>query len=145
MAPTWHHVPLWHPLSPLGSARGGPLGTSMLDWAQVGTCCQAAQLTHPGSTPLRGKHLAIPKISPLHLLEPKKTSYWLRYPNCPPPTFKCMTLHPFRVKGLGFPPTVTKVGQGAMNYNALLGRLGYVGHFLTPHTHLANSAPLHFG
>ena len=36
-APTWHHVPLWHPLSPLGSARGAPLGTTMLDWAQVGT------------------------------------------------------------------------------------------------------------
>ena len=58
-----------------------------------GTCCPAAQLTHPGSTPLSGKHLAIPKTSSLHLSEPKKTWYWLRYPNCPPPTFKCMTLH----------------------------------------------------
>ena len=28
------------PFSPLGSARGAPLGTTMLDWAQVGTCCQ---------------------------------------------------------------------------------------------------------
>ena len=72
-APTWHHVPLWHPLSPLGSAGGAPLGTTMLDWAQVGTCCPAAQLTHLGSTPLSGKHLAIPKTSPLHLSEPKKT------------------------------------------------------------------------
>ena len=92
-APTWHHVPLWHPPSPLGSARGAPLGTTMLDWAQVGTCCPAAQLTHLGSTPLSGKHLTIPKTSPSHLSEPKKTWYWLRYPNCPPPTFKCMTLH----------------------------------------------------
>ena len=49
-APTWHHVPYWHPLSPLGLARGAPLGTTMLDWAQVGTCCPAAQLTHPGSS-----------------------------------------------------------------------------------------------
>ena len=81
-APTCHHVPSWHPLSPLGSARGAPLGTTMLDWAQVGTSCPAAQLTHPGSTPLSGKHLATPKTSPLHLSEPKKTWYWLRYPNC---------------------------------------------------------------
>ena len=82
--PTCHHVPSWHPLSPLGSARGAPLGTTMLDWAQVGTSCPAAQLTHPGSTPLSGKHLAIPKTSPLHLSEPKKTWCWLRYPNRPP-------------------------------------------------------------
>ena len=68
-APTWHHVPLWHPFSPLGSAMGAPLGTTMLDWAQVGTCGPAAQLTHPGCTPLSGKHLAIPKTSPLHRSE----------------------------------------------------------------------------
>ena len=38
-APTCRNVPSWHPLSPLGSARGAPLGTTMLDWARVGTSC----------------------------------------------------------------------------------------------------------
>ena len=109
-------------------------------------------------------------IAPFRAQNFLKTWYWLRYPNCPPPTFKCMTqysgcqvlmpigaplprprwlwylirhpmeecsrghmpfqpshlpksdwhawVHFFRVKGLGFPPTVTKVGQGAMMLGA---------------------------
>ena len=77
MAPTWHHVPSWHPFSPSGSAKGAPLGTTMLDWAQVGTSYPPAQLSRRGSTPLSGKHLGIPKTNPLHLLKPKTTWYWL--------------------------------------------------------------------
>ena len=50
-----------------------------------------------------------------------------------------------RVKGLGFLPTVAKVGQVRVCLDAMLGRLGCVGHSLTPYTHLGNSAPLHFG
>ena len=93
----------------------------MPDLAQVGTSCSVAQLNHSGRSPLGGKHLGISKTSPLHLPEP------------------------FRVKGLDFLPTVAKVGQGTMNENAMLGRLGCVGHSLTLYTHLGKSTPLHFG
>ena len=45
-------------------------------------------------------------------------------------------LESFKVKGLGFLPIEAKVGQVRVCQDAMLGRLGCVGHFLTPYTHL---------
>ena len=46
------------------------------------------------------------------------------------------------MKGLGFLPTVAKVGQVRVCQDAMLGRLGCVGHSLTPYTLLAISATI---
>ena len=66
----------------------------------------------------------------------------MHWPTLPPTLFPVKAWYGLRVKGLGFPPTVTKVGQGAMVLGACHVCLGCVGPFLTSYTHLANSAPL---